>query len=251
MKTRHTFGTLILATLLVVAGIETSAEAPAQGREEHSKNSGKIERLGSWEEVTLEVHSMTNRPVERVRARASRHIARFTFRGETKPADVTVTVFATKSGRVWVGPEQLFYIETESGIVGGKMWGESKILWCESLINKAENQRSDLDSAVGRFEKEVSGPRLFDAYNGYALRSDEEQIKLITPFNRVLINFLGSTSGNPECEYKVRVVDVIGNTLCLDMKGPRKRCPAATLWIDIKSRKVVKAVENGKQVFPK
>lgn len=207
----------------------------------------------NWEAATIELHSASGgslvsrlfsssrqKPV-RVNAKKSCYYGphiRWVI-------EVPVSVFVTEKGATWVGPQQDFYVETESGVVGGKKWGDA-VLWCESLLGKRANENSDLDTLLARFDKEVDGNALMTAYNGGYPRG-ESYLKRLTDFRWVLLNIYGQM---PDSGGDISGVQVEGNTVRLDLKG----CTAessATVWIDITTKKLLKAVEDGKQVFPK
>lgn len=207
-----------------------------------------------WQDTTVDVHSAsgtswlswfssTSRPKPmRVAAKRSCYVV---LDGDF-PADIVVTTFVTERGAIWLGPEQDFYVEIESVITGGKKWGQA-ILWCESLMNKRPNEKSDLATGLARFEKDVDGSSLAVACNGGPPPPTEAFLKRLTDLGGVLFGIYGSA---PNSGGDVVAVQVEGNAVRLDLKGALDH-PNGRAWIDIKTKKLLKAEKDGKQVFPK
>jgi hypothetical protein len=103
-------------------------------------------RHSPWTPITVEMLSATTRTSEKVPARKAIFEYSDIFGTRTVPS----TVFVSPTSRaVWVGPEQEFYVETDSGIKGGKLNG-GFLLWCDSL---AQNQAvTNIDAAIREFE---------------------------------------------------------------------------------------------------
>lgn len=161
-------------------------------------------------------------------------------------AEIAVCVFVTDQGAIWLGPTQDFYIETGIGVVGGRKLGHG-MLWTESMVNKRANEKSDVHSVITRFEKEVAGNSLVVAYNGGPGAPSEVLLKRLTNLAGVFRDiYAPSTDEGAD----IASVQAEGNTARLDLKGYSGES-SGTVWIDIKSKRLLKAEENGKQVFPK
>lgn len=256
-------GPLFLFVCVSLAKILESAHVHAA---DTGKRSPGSKALPEWQEVSCLVSSRegakqvcgkkSHRDVFLVRYRGLENLDAKT------PFAVPVTAFVTATEQPWVGPEQDFYIETESGILGGTKWNGSSILWCESLVAKRKHQRNDLAAVLRRFRWEVSASRLADACDPegdqryptfgetrpplmpqYRVKLLERRFTILSSLSK---NFFGYLMGG----YDLQVSKMTGATITLDLRDKSGHV-SATIWIDIKSREVVTAEENGKQVFPK
>jgi hypothetical protein len=111
----------------------------------------------AWEPVTVELHSASRGKPVRVAAKKSSYVVvamRFL------PCEHAVTAFVSDRGNIWVGPEQVCYIETESTIMGATTPALSTILWTDSMIKRHPKEKPDLDTVIRRFDKEVEGKKL-------------------------------------------------------------------------------------------
>lgn len=225
----------MLLTPMINAGARVSDEKEAA---EMNK-----ERVSDWKNMTVEVHSTCAAGTTRAHGKRGEYNSRI---GSDAVAVFPVTAFVANGGQIWVGPEQGFYIETPSGVVGGKMFCGS-ILWCESLFPKRPNEKTDVDSIIARFEREVHGSTLQRAANA----ADEDLKVCLKRYTRLLLVLpeLFDPHFNNQ-EKTIQAVRVTGKTLQFDLKSHNGRC-TATVWIDIESKKLLKAFEDGKQVFPK
>ena len=158
----------------------------------------------------------------------------------------TIAFSDVKNGSVYVGNEADFYIETDSSIIGGTLELGGAIRWSESLILGIKKGWK-VDNVIDAFEKQVDGKKWVKTW-----RSSP-----VEPFQKIyLAPILGSDFvaasptvsqiGQPILD-KVSVNDGILN---LDLENQTKTIKAS-IWIDIKSFKIKKAIRNGEQVFPK
>ncbi|MDF1812265.1 MAG: hypothetical protein P1V20_08625 [Verrucomicrobiales bacterium] len=166
-------------------------------------------------------------------------------------AHVTVTAFVcSDTGNMWVGPNQAFYIDASSGVVGGTLINGGLLLWCESMIknNKSPHSKNELDKAIDRFEKQVDLGALVEAEIGPAGGG----IMPLTDLREAFAPWFfvdapeSSTVGN----VMIVSVEVDAVKACLEISNLDSG-RAGKVWINIKSRKVTKATEGGKQTFPK
>ena len=204
-----------------------------------------------WQDTTVNVHSSgggswfgwlsSSRQKEprRVAAKQSCYLAPHTGIA----VEIPVVIFITDSDATWLGPAQDFYVETDSGIVGGKAWGDA-ILWCRSLTDKRPDNKPNFAGIMTRFEMEVDGNILDTAYNGGA--QHEPYLKRLTNLRDVFAKTNRMLASRPS-DPKIETAEVHGNTVRLEMKED----DSVAVWIDIKTKKLLKAELNGKQVFPK
>lgn len=235
----------------------------AEGVEQDRENPRSL-RLKDWEDVSIEVLSTRTNHLLQVRGKESRYSGLSVLRdsnGAPKlhtnmSVSITVTAFVTGSGKMWAGPKRDFYIETDSGIVGGSGWGAC-VYWCESMVGNRADEKLDTDAVVRIFDSEARAIGLYDAMNpvggfmekkydptGFQkLLKASKQVTNLWPFlEEVFDSMLGG--------YKIRGRAITGNAVQLDFTNENRQA-TAFVWIDIKSKEVVRAVENGKQVFPK
>jgi len=227
---------------------EKQAKYAERAREIESMPTQKKQK-SPWEPLTVDLYSTSGQKPVRIHAQESCYLTvAFRFR----PGDCPVTAFVSPTGNVWVGPPQDFYIETERGIIGGKEQHSSEILWCKSMIQKHTKEKSNLDSVIRRFENEVDGRSLGiasgfyeDPHTGKDLPgTPEARSKRETDLLDVLGDFYGARGNRGG---RIAGIEVKDDTVRLDLKG----AGSATVWIDINSKKLLKAIKNGKQVWPK
>jgi len=158
----------------------------------------------------------------------------------------SVTVFVTLRGQVWVGPKQEFYIETKSGVVGGKL-EMGNIFWCHSLINKRAGEEMSLETALERLRQEVSLSNLEEAYQ-YS-RDPELLRKRVTEIHDLFCD--AGVFAHSAILEEIGGVAVEMYTVRVDLKWQSTSRIIASAWIDIESRKLLKATAEGKRVYPK
>jgi hypothetical protein len=178
-------------------------------------------------------------------------------------AFMRVTVFVTPRGHVWAGPQQLFYIETQSGVIGGR-FHLGNIFWCDSLLHKQPGEKLSLDSALKRLEREVDKSQLTKAYS-------KKTPERVTDTYEIFVGLLFSPEPDVGCE-EVYGITLEGKVVRVDFRRPDtgEAClgdaygqhtlrqvdlkslppgPTGSAWIDIESKKLLRAAVNGKQVF--
>jgi hypothetical protein len=241
-------GSLLLAVIIKGGWLDDLFESGeierTAGYGQKSLEPLKKTRISEWQDVTVRVHSIKAHKMARVRAkRAAYRVPKDALRSDCDGFSVVVVVFVIENGEIWIGPEQDFYIETEMGVIGGKMWC-CKILWCESLTRKDPSDRWDVGRAMHHVKDAVSAASLFEAC--YGPDSVVEDAKRSTALRDFLEDFFDpSPNGGVE---KAPTVKVSAGILRLDCKSWHHN--TASAWIEIKSRKVMKTIMNGKQVYP-
>jgi hypothetical protein len=197
-------------------------------------------RVSGWQATTIQLHSTMGLAPQSLPARKACY---FALVRKDLPCEINVVVFVTDRGVIWAGPERDFYIETKSGIVGGKR-DFYRILWCNNLMNRRRKEKADLDSVVVGFENEVDADSLVIDYKHGPTQTKEEYLNRATRLIDFVPDMFGSFRGGD-----IVAVQVEGNAVRLDLKG-YKAGSSATVWIDIHSKKVMLANANGKQVYP-
>lgn len=265
---RHLIGSktpfLMVALSLFIAVSLDAGDAPSSRTGANTQKEKKEvllykERQSEWKDVTIQVYSTGKDGQERVNGKSAYYHIRHSDAREVAAMKkgygfelivrVPVTVFVTKSGRVWAGAEQQFYIETDSRIFGGKMW-VMYLLWNESLLAKGPNEITDVYKALRRFDLEDNALELENTYDN-TRGPDENRVNRLMCMSDYLSSFfVGDTShiGLFPWAKAFRGVHVSGTAVRLDFQGVASK---GSVWVDIESRKVLRSVENGKQVFPK
>lgn len=227
----------------------TPAEASGEGPSATPRTMKlKNVKHSTWTPITIEMLSTTAGTPEKMEARKTV----FEYSGSFGTSTCPVTAFvSSKSRAIWIGPEQDFHVELDSGITGGRLVN-GFLLWCDSIAHN-QNATNDVDSAIREFESarelgellaaEVPGPDfetkakrstdLRKVFNVWAFSAGKENTaisrttKLLTSEIHGKEKELKLTIENPASEFKGEV------------------------WIDVRTRKITKATEGGKQVFPK
>jgi hypothetical protein len=190
----------------------------------------------TWTARTNALYSLAG-TVRLVNTKESVYTFQFT---SAHTGDIPVAVLvndATKT--VWAGRKAEFYIETDSGIVGIRD-DVGVLQWDSGLITKLKPGET-LDDAVHRFETEVDHPKLGDPPTQWI-----EIRRVLNPW--FFTNPEGSS--RPWGGSSIKKFAINKGELQLDLESPTG-IYKTSVWIDIKTRNIVKAIENGQQVFPK
>jgi len=159
-------------------------------------------------------------------------------RGNTVIELPVVAFRSPETGIIFVGNDEFNYVEIESGIVGWKLWPGGHVAWCANL-NKNTKVEDQLDSAIGRFEREMD-PLILDGFD----REYTGLVNILRPFF-----FAASPGSSMGADAKVTNFEVKEDRLQLDITSPTG-VYKARVWIDIKSHKLLKADQDGKSLFP-
>ena len=143
---------------------------------------------------------------------------------------------ATKT--VWAGRKAEYYIETDSGIVGIRLDG-GVLQWDSGLITKLKPGET-LEDVIHRFETEVDHLQLGNPPTQWI-----EIKRVINP-----LFFTDPPGSSRPGDATIKKFAINKGELQLDLESPTG-IYKASIWIDIKTRNIVKAIENGQQVFPK
>jgi hypothetical protein len=158
-----------------------------------------------------------------------------------------VAFTSPRNHAIWVGPEQDVFIESGSQIVGARIAARG-VLWAESLIHSTGPKRSELAKAIATFEKETDGRSLSQAW----LPTSLELHKMRLTDLKVILSmdfYVASPGSSQGAQPRLVDFDTKGAELRITLASPTG-VHSATVWIDVETRRVVKAEENGQQVFP-
>jgi hypothetical protein len=182
--------------------------------------------------------------------------------------DLDVLAFVNpETGNAWVGlsaNEQIFYLESESGIIGGKVHFTAMALgaarsdeldvingsmaygdlyWDRSLVPNAK-RGEDVDAVIEQFNKNNDLKSVATAMHRERTTVIENSLQRVeTGLNPWF--FLDERHGSQFAETTIEAIDVSDGKLRLDLKNPTGS-HKASVWIDLKTWQVVKVVQDGK-----
>jgi hypothetical protein len=231
---------------LLVNMIQAQPPNPHQESNMHNE----LVKAPKWESKSIKVYRDGN-PVS---VDAAAKEADYEFR--TLPGSFAdsfhfpVTAFvASESQHVWVGPTREVYIDTRSGVIGLSNTSGT-IRWMESMIDPERDGKVTLDEVISEFHESVSMAKLFLA-KGHPSSNEwaRRHITLLEEaFNRGFF-FLAVDQPQQITNVKITGVEVSDNTLRLDLENPRVK-RKGSVWLDLTTRKVTKAVDGSEQTFP-
>jgi len=164
------------------------------------------------------------------------------YRFQIKPdyaEDITVIAFKPpRSLHGWIGLRMDFYIDTKTKIIGGSVSG-GIVRWCESR----DVQFKNIGATIDRFEKNVDS-KLMQSCKGIPATD------LRGVLRRSFLTRHGTTTDAVGANLNIKSVAKEEGKVRLDLEHPFTK-KKASVWIDLKTMKAVKAVQDGEQVFPK
>lgn len=220
----------------------------------------KITGHSEWKPMTIDLHSTSQAGLIQIGGRKA------VFEGVTAGMMATVTVFSLKipmtafvspRGHVWVGPEKHFYVETAKGVIGG-VYRDGRVFWYDSLVARKKDLKISIEKCIELFEREIDGNTLI-IFNGACPLNAEGHptecagirgIDLSPPLDFDIVREVPPGPAPKPSDIRLVGVQVTENIVRMGLKAMRGQYTAA-VWIDIASKKVLKAEENGRQVYPK
>jgi hypothetical protein len=179
--------------------------------------------------------------------------ARFTVQvGDVREDHYTICAFKLgDTNRVWIGVTQDFYLATDSGVVGGRLSDavDGTLFWSESLTLPGLTGRESFEEIIKHFESVVDVNLLEDAFRGYRKPETDRQttdLKYLRPHFFIPPLGFGGQMG-----YTILLdhLEFDRDHIQLTMRNKTMK-RSGEIWIEIKSRKVIKAMENDEQTFP-
>lgn len=156
---------------------------------------------------------------------------------------VAVTAFLSPQSRIpWLGPEQEYYVETDTGVTGFQM-RTGNVLWCESLAKVLGQQSSGkwtVDGLLTAFEENVSGTALFEASVASNPKTEAEHTTDLRPAIKTLWFFADRPFSSGVGFPRIVAAERNNGQLRLDLTNQTGELKAAVL-VDIKTRKAVLA----------
>jgi hypothetical protein len=237
-------GFLVVAAIyicLVIVGSQSASELP-DDIIKRGLDKNTAERKTEWGEKTFQVYTGSQQDPLSVKGKTATFSAiMFNFRN--RRSDAKVTAFVTENGRVWAGPEEKYYIETKSDVVGISVNGQC-IQWTDTMVPSRRSEKLDVDRVVQVLEKEIQARGIVGLFKFF-------QGKNVTSFAFIEeFNGLKTDSGEEyHLEKKERPIQVTGDIARLELSS--QYGTTGTLWVNINTRKLQKAAYNGKLVFTK
>lgn len=190
--------------------------------------STSVEFLAPWTEKEITLLRSSGPPVK---VKASYTYAKVTGKEGTRYWPQLAFV-CPDTGNTWIGPEYPVYVETSTGLFGLKATGGLR--WYECAVVKEYAFKLPLfDDLLLRYQKEAAHFYVISENAAFYYPSDVvDSGFFITGSNSgVLIPHASLTAG-------ILQVDMVNSPF------------HATLWIDVRSREIIRAVRDGKQLFP-
>lgn len=174
--------TLIAAILFVAAVIlQPDYTLKAQAQDSTEKASLQLIEIehSPWEDTTV---TLSN-PKEQTTTELTTKITSYRLREDIS---YPVTAFKSPSNEsFWIGLEQDFYVELETGITGGKFQPSGVIVWCQSLAPKSTPAPATLNSVITAFEEKTDCKKLDDSMFGGSIGNLELQRENTTLLKKV------------------------------------------------------------------
>ncbi|EEF59749.1 hypothetical protein [Pedosphaera parvula] len=162
-----------------------------------------------------------------------------------------VTFISDKTHNIWIGPKQDFYVDLDSGILGGKLSPGGFIIWCESMVLKQNLKTTNLTEVIQKFEEDTDINAIDRALQGG--QNDEVRLRHLTNLRRVFNTWAftdGPFSSTTSPSARLVSSELVDGQVKLQLENPASQF-VGEAWIDPVTKKVTKAVESGKQVFPR
>lgn len=231
-----------LSALLCIEAVGQQAQAEeTQATNTRDTAALKVTIESSWSAHT---NVLYNKQGAKVNAKTDSKHAVYSYRDRgNRLIELPVVAFRSpETGIIFIGNDGFNYLETDSGIVGWRLWPGGSVAWCKNLAMNAKPE-VQLDSAIGQFEREMD-PLILEGLN-------REGTGLISVLGEDFFAASPKSSRIASIGHDAKVTDfeVKEGRLHLDITSPTG-VYKARVWIDIKSHRVLKADQDGKNVFP-
>lgn len=227
---------IILCLTLVLSGILFGCKSPSHPVVNNQNSSRKTIIKTPWKSQKINLYSLAG---ELTVVDAKKTRIEFTEEGFSH--ELRILIFVNpKTGNVWVGRDTDFYFENTVGITGGWLGG-CILNWDASLIPKTK-QEEKLDDVVNRFVTKTPHWKLWEP---------DADSETFTDLKFVLSTYFFSPFENSSAPGAARLkkFGIKDRAIQLDLESPWG--PKGSVWISLDTHEILKAVENGKQTFPK
>jgi hypothetical protein len=203
----------------------------------------KLKTEGSWENLTVKFISLdsTGSPVgknkiEEVSAKQA------TYKLLPKPASPdsefvdehsVLAIHDPYRKRNCIIERCQFYVSDKSGLTGYDVGDD--LMWNTSYLEMSDAE-GDLDAAITKFESRFDTKKLEEKY----LERDLNRVRMRGATSN---GFFGQ--GGPAYGPKLDAVDVTKGIMRLDMTSGADNKIKASVWINLKTKKAIRTIENG------
>ena len=188
----------------------------------------------SWQPRTNFVHDVNGKSYDVKSMEAS-------FQPGDVPVELTGVLFINPTTKnIWVGLKKDYYVDTDKGIIGVEVV-DDRVDWEKSLVSVSDDKEASLDELKIRA---VNAIQAYDIPTGSGYRTRIFYSNILSPWY-----FVTSPRSSAPLQMKPKSMSVEHGVLQLDYEN--RQNIKASLWIDVQTHKLLKATEEGKQVFPK
>jgi len=202
----------------------------------------------AWVQVTNSIANTSSRfPTKWAGKKATYQYAA----GPSGTSTMPVTVFVSPHlQKPWIGPEQDFYVELDSGVIGGRL-AAGMVIWCESLVSMPNTGSTNVSEIIRQFENNIDTLALMEAGDGgvsEAVRRSRITVLLRIFSDGAFANGRGSSQASEVS--RIAAVEMDGGDLKLTIENSPSKFEGVA-WINPQTRKVTKATEGSKPIFPR
>lgn len=203
-------------------------------------------RHGRWEATSI---SLLRHGQEAIKIDAKK--TTYQYGEEGLNARVVVSFLLPESKRLWIGPEQDFYVQFDTNVMGVQLTrGDmNKVFWRKSMHpNPNAEFNGSIEEAINSFDSKIDNAKL-----GRAVLSDDVDLdKNLTYLpDRISDNsfFMAAPGASNVGEMKLAGFGMDGNDVRFDIENLTTG-NNASVWIEFESKKITKVKENDEQTFP-
>jgi len=204
-------------------------------------------RHGPWEATSV---SLLRHGQEAIKIDAKK--TTYQYGEEGLNARVVVSFLLPESKRLWIGPEQDFYVQFDTNVMGVQITrGDmNKIFWRESMHpNPNDEFNGSIEEAIDSFDSNIDNAKLLRA----VLSDDVDLDKNLTYLpDRISDNsfFMAAPGASNVGDMKLAGFGMDNNDVRFDIENLTTG-NKASVWVEFESKKITKVKENGKQTYPK
>jgi hypothetical protein len=146
---------------------------------------------------------------------------------------------SAEGGKIWIGPKMDFYIEMDSKIIGGVMMKGGFINWSEGF--PLQDAKGNLDSEIHEFEKRFYNSRTFRAQMASGSPAITNVRDALDDF------FLTRRTASQPVMANITSAKIENTSIKIELENPLSK-GKASIWVDLKTWKIIKAIQNGKRI---
>ena len=143
--------------------------------------------------------------------------------------------------QIFIDGEHTFYISDSAGMKGFTVCPGGDLLWSGSYLELSDTNQSD--TAIAQFERSFDSQKLKQEW---AKRLTVNRMVLRQAVSQFYFS-AGPYPGGAIIEPQIETIDLTDGILRLDIRNPVTKI-AASIWIDLKAKTVVKSVVDGQEM---